>query len=660
MGSSLYRKYRPQSFSDVVGQAHIVSTLSKALEQARMSHAYLFCGPRGTGKTSMARLLAKALLDGESPSAQPDPESESSRAIASGVHPDVYELDAASRTGVDSIREEIISKVQFAPTHGRFKIYIIDEVHMLSTAAFNALLKTLEEPPTHVVFVLCTTDPQKVPDTIVSRCQRFDFTHFTLDDLLGRLKYVCDQEGFKVEEKALRLLAQHAAGGMRDALSLLEQLAVFGDGQISYEDSLALLGEFDRERLLELARCLAEQDPQGCFSLTAGYAQEASDFTRLTYELVALFRACYLYISLGPQYFLVDKNLTGTKSERLLLLEGYDIAELEDMSKIFSQTDKLTFLLSELAELGTRLPSVQDQRLYFEMACMRIMWPQQQDFSTALVQRIEALEKRLAAVEAQGGQGLQRRKEPQAVQELPLSRTARTAQEPSLTYHEFQSTQTVSQSASAVRAQAERKEDEAVERLFVEGEPYQSEGASSISHLSQEDLDVCWEKFKKLVSEKNPARGVLFSSIQKVYFKDEILYIQICQNSEFVYSKLNEEESKKFAEQYFIEVFGHSIAFKYCMYRSRLEERVRARDKAKNCQEKHPLKRDGFSDKGAEQRTNQQVLLAPQSSSRQAYPSSHEPEECVQDTDDAFQLSSEVRDMLNESFGTAWKIKESL
>ena len=199
---SLYRKYRPLTFESVVGQQHIVSTLQHAVTEGRLSHAYLFCGPRGTGKTTMARILAKALLCQKAHGdhgCMPDGTCPECEAIAEGTHPDVYELDAASRTGVDSVREEIINSVNFAPVRGTYKVYIIDEVHMLTTQAFNALLKTLEEPPSHVVFVLCTTDPQKLLDTILSRCQRFDFHRISNEDILARMRYVCEQEDFSYD-----------------------------------------------------------------------------------------------------------------------------------------------------------------------------------------------------------------------------------------------------------------------------------------------------------------------------------------------------------------------------------------------------------------------------------------------------------------------------
>ena len=269
MSEALYRKYRPQTFEDVVGQTHIERTLKNAIEQDKVGHAYLFCGPRGTGKTTTARLLAKALLCEKGPTPAPDGSCEQCEAIAAGIHPDVYELDAASRTGVDNVREEIIGRVQYAPTRGRYKVYIIDEVHMLSIAAFNALLKTLEEPPSHVVFIMCTTDPQKVPETIQSRCQRFDFHRLSKEEIISRLGAVCTAEGVNFEGDALDLVAHRAQGGMRDALTMLEQLIAFGDGEVTVEVANDVLGSLDVDDMADIVRHIAQRDAAAFASRTA-------------------------------------------------------------------------------------------------------------------------------------------------------------------------------------------------------------------------------------------------------------------------------------------------------------------------------------------------------------------------------------------------------
>src|ERR1044071_5054804 len=225
------RKWRPQTFDDVVGQDHVVRTLKNAITRGRIAHAYLFVGPRGTGKTSTARIFAKALNCTDGPKADFDPNDPACKAIAEGSHLDVIEIDGASNNGVEQVRD-LRETVRYAPAQGKFKIYIIDEVHMLSTAAFNALLKTLEEPPSHVKFVFATTDPQKVPPTILSRCQRFDFRPVPDADVVALLRKICLEEKLDAEEEALVAIARAAAGGMRDAESLLEQLGTLGGGKV--------------------------------------------------------------------------------------------------------------------------------------------------------------------------------------------------------------------------------------------------------------------------------------------------------------------------------------------------------------------------------------------------------------------------------------------
>lgn len=260
MAEALYRKYRPQVFEDVVGQEHIERTLKNAIDQGKVSHAYLFCGPRGTGKTTTARLLAKALLCEHGPTSSPDGTCQSCVDIAEGQHPDVYELDAASRTGVENVREEIIGRVNFAPSRGSKKVYIIDEVHMLSTSAENAFLKTLEEPPAHVIFILATTNPEKVRETIRSRCMRLDFRRVSEDDLIEGMERICRRKQVNITRDALALVAQKADGSVRDGLSILEQCISGGDALVDLETVEDYLGSAGMDFYLGLTQNVIEHN----------------------------------------------------------------------------------------------------------------------------------------------------------------------------------------------------------------------------------------------------------------------------------------------------------------------------------------------------------------------------------------------------------------
>lgn len=388
---SLYRKYRPLTFESVVGQRHIVSTLEHAITEGRLSHAYLFCGPRGTGKTTMARILAKALLCERAAAARaegasgcmPDGSCEECQRIAEGTHPDVYELDAASRTGVDNVREEIINSVSFAPVRGAYKIYIIDEVHMLTTQAFNALLKTLEEPPEHVLFVLCTTDPQKIPETILSRCQRFDFHRIGNEDIVGRLAYICEQEGFDYDAEALEIVAKHARGGMRDALSTLEQLSVFGNGSVHASDARALLGEVSGTVLSEFSRAIAARDVATLFGLVRTQVDAGEDLMELTRDLVAHTRDIYMV------------SVAGARPE---LFDGAeDVEALAEEAGLFGTADRLARALTVLDDAALEMRTAADTRLVLEIALTRLARPESDLTLEALAERIDRLESRIAS-----------------------------------------------------------------------------------------------------------------------------------------------------------------------------------------------------------------------------------------------------------------------
>ena len=381
---SLYRKYRPQTFEDVVGQQHIETTLKNAVAEGKVAHAYLFTGPRGTGKTTTARLLAKALLCDHAVAGEPDGTCEQCVDVAEGRHPDVFEIDAASNTGVDNVREEIIGRVQYAPTRGSYKLYIIDEVHMLSIAAFNALLKTLEEPPPRVVFVLATTHPHKVPDTILSRCQRFDFHRIGIEDLIARLRTISDGEGFDVPDAALGLIARHAAGGMRDAITTLEALAAFTGGKITLADVEGLLGEVDVAQLIEISTLVARRDVAACFRWVAKFAETGTDLAEFVRELTQHVRDLYLVSIVGDAEGVVDAS-------------PEELAKLMSLAKEFGGPDRLARVLDLLGELAAELRWSSDPRLSLEVTLTRMARPAGEITLEALAERIEALESGVSA-----------------------------------------------------------------------------------------------------------------------------------------------------------------------------------------------------------------------------------------------------------------------
>jgi DNA polymerase-3 subunit gamma/tau len=375
---SLYRRYRPQLFEDVVGQDHITRTLRNAIAAGTVAHAYLFTGPRGTGKTTTARILAKAIDCESGPTPEPDNTCASCIDIIEGRYPDVYELDAASRTGVENVREEIISRVAYAPTRGPMKFYIIDEVHMLSTSAFNALLKTIEEPPSHAVFILCTTHPHKVPETIQSRCQRFDFRRIGVEDIAGRLELIAGKEGVEAAPGALTKIARYAAGGMRDAIATFEQLAAYTGDTITLEDVEGLLGGVDTALLFEICDDIARRDVPACFTFVARIMESGVDAREFVDELTMHFRDLFVSVQVGATDGIVD----ATAEER---------ARLVGQAAEFGP-ERLSRCMDLLGELAQQARWAADPRLALEVALVRMCAPRGEMTLPALAERVESLE----------------------------------------------------------------------------------------------------------------------------------------------------------------------------------------------------------------------------------------------------------------------------
>lgn len=468
---ALYRKYRPTTFSDVVGQEHIERTLKNAIEQNKVSHAYLFCGPRGTGKTTMARILAKALMCEKAPTIDPDGTCPECEAIAQGTHPDVYELDAASRTGVDNVREEIISRVNYAPTRGAWKIYIIDEAHMLTVPAFNALLKTLEEPPAHVMFILCTTDPQQVPGTIQSRCQRFDFHRISNEAIVSRLGAICVEEGVDFEGEALDLIAYRAEGGMRNALTALEQLIAFGNGHVTLEGAQNLLGSLDETDLSEIVLAIGKRDAAACFNWVARYVETGADLAQFVRDLAEYIRNMYLLSIAG-----IEVEIHVNEPVRKAMV---------DQLKFFGE-DRLSRLLLVLGDLSKELRTSSNPRLSFEVALTRMIRPDSDLTIEALAERVEELERKLES----GSVGISA--QAPTMQSEPLVTP--------LVSEELQSSAPTTVQAAPAAPQAQP----------APASPQVQAPSAAIDLTNPAAVQRFWHAVTASLRKSNPARGVLF------------------------------------------------------------------------------------------------------------------------------------------------------
>ncbi|KRL73034.1 DNA polymerase III subunit gamma/tau [Ligilactobacillus saerimneri] len=399
---ALYRVWRPQRFADLVGQELITKTLRNALVTKQTSHAYLFCGPRGTGKTSAAKIFAKAINCHQQKDGEPCNECETCRAITAGRLNDVIEIDAASNNGVEEIRD-IRDKVKYAPTQADYKVYIIDEVHMLSTGAFNALLKTLEEPPANVIFILATTEPHKIPATIISRTQRFDFKRITLAALLHRMEYILQQKEIKYDQQALQVIAKAAEGGMRDALSILDQVLSFGENEVTLDNALLVTGSVTRQELHNYLAQVLNHDTAAALITIQKLLQDGKDPSRLIEDLIMYCRDLLLYQE-APE--IVEANRMGV---------------IDDSFKEFAQAtaaDRLYQMIDVLNEQQENMRFTTHQSVYLEVMTVKLtqasqMTPKQAPVATmdtGLQTEIKQLQQEVATLK----QELNRRSQPGA------------------------------------------------------------------------------------------------------------------------------------------------------------------------------------------------------------------------------------------------------
>lgn len=383
--TALYRKFRPATFAEVKGQDHIVTTLKNQLKAGRIGHAYLFTGTRGTGKTSVAKILARA-VNCENPTEDgPCGECRTCKAIAAGASMNVIEIDAASNNGVDNIRE-IVEEVSYSPAEGKYKVYIIDEVHMLSIGAFNALLKTLEEPPSYVIFILATTDVHKLPITILSRCQRYDFKRISIDTIADRMRDLVDREQVQVEDKALRYIAKTADGSMRDALSLLDQCIAFHLGnELTYDMALDVLGAVDTGVFSELLRFVLERNVAGCITLLEEIVMQGRELVQFVTDFTWYLRNLMLVQ--------VSDDL-----EDVIDVSSDNLARLKEEAQALS-FDQIGRYIHVFSELAGQIRYSAQKRILVEIALIKLCKPEMQESQEAVLDRIRQVEERVEKAE---------------------------------------------------------------------------------------------------------------------------------------------------------------------------------------------------------------------------------------------------------------------
>ena len=525
MHKALYRVYRPKNFSDVIGQEHIVRTLKNQIENNNVGHAYLFCGTRGTGKTSTAKIFSRAVNCTNLHNDEPCNECENCREILEDKTMDVVEIDAASNNSVDDIRE-LRENVKYSPAKAKYKVYIIDEVHMLSQGAFNALLKTLEEPPSYVIFILATTEPHKIPATILSRCQRFDFKRVTVKDISSRMRYICEKEGIEADEKALNLIARNSQGALRDALSILDQCISFEGNKISYNDVIELLGSVNIEQLFDLAESIIKEDTRKSLQILNDFIIWGKDVRNLVNDLIDHFRnlmVCKISNDLDEIISLPEETIDLLKQQ----------AETID-------TNNLIRILNILSEAQDGMKISSNPRVLMEVTMMKIAQPMFDESKEALIKRIENLEQKIESGNIK-------------VNHISTNQTVDNFNE-----NNQQNNNTV-----------EKQEDENIEYENLKGDDIKL-------------VEKSWKKIlQKMKEDKNQVIRALLQDVDSFNISEDTLYIIFTDNYSFAKSRLDSPATIQYVEKVIREVLNRSFSVKIALKSqlSNLNTQIKKEDK---------------------------------------------------------------------------------
>ena len=500
MHKALYRVFRPKTFEDVVGQEHIVKTLKNQIKNNNIGHAYLFSGTRGTGKTSTAKIFARAVNCLNPTNEEPCNECEICTDTLNDNIMDIVEIDAASNNSVDDIRE-LRESVKYTPSKAKYKVYIIDEVHMLSQGAFNALLKTLEEPPSYVIFILATTEPHKIPATILSRCQRFDFKRVSSKDIASRMAYICKKENIDAEDKALSLIARNSQGALRDALSILDQCMSFGNEKIEYNDVIELLGTVNIDELFELSQAILDENTKKSLQILNEFIIWGKDIRNLINDLIDHFR--------NLMVCKVSKDL-----DEIISLPEESIERLKNQAENININD-LIRILNILSETQDSMKSSSNTRILAEVTMMKIAQPMFDESKEALIKRIENLEQIIE-----------------------------------------------SGNIKVVTVQNEANENLVPQDINVDNTQEEVENVV-YENVKSEDVSLVESSWKKIIQkikdDRKPSIYALLKEVNSFNVKDNILYLIFNDNFSFARSRLSSQDTIKYVESVIREVINRSF-----------------------------------------------------------------------------------------------------